>query len=378
MPPGNFNKLIRLSKSCLSSAEKGAVMGVLDREFLGMGAEVQELERELSEFFGRPAVCVVNATAALQLALQAVGVGVGDEVLVPSLTYVASFQAISATGAKPIACDVQSDSLTLDWRDAEQRLTKRTKAIMPVHYSGGVRDLYEINSFAVKHGLRVIEDAAHAFGTVFQGQRVGSFGDIACFSFDGIKNITSGEGGCIVTDDVEVLARIRDARLLGVEKDTERRYTGQRSWEFNVTAQGWRYHMSNIMAAIGLEQMKRFPEMASVRQCLAKYYDQLLHGHPRISLMHHDYNSVVPHIYVVRIQGLTNRKALQESLQAQGIQSGIHYQPNHQLSFFSDPAAAPLPVTNAVYPELLTLPLHADLTKQDVYYVCNELKKLLA
>lgn len=378
MPPGNFNKLIRLSKSCLSSAEKGAVMGVLDREFLGMGAEVQELERELSEFFGRPAVCVVNATAALQLALQAVGVGVGDEVLVPSLTYVASFQAISATGAKPVACDVQSDSLTLDWHDAEQRLTKRTKAIMPVHYSGGVRDLYEINSFAVKHGLRVIEDAAHAFGTVFQGQRVGSFGDIACFSFDGIKNITSGEGGCIVSDDVEVLARIRDARLLGVEKDTERRYAGQRSWEFNVTAQGWRYHMSNIMAAIGLEQMKRFPEMASVRQCLAKHYDQLLHGHPRISLMHHDYNSVVPHIYVVRIEGLTNRKALQESLQTQGIQTGIHYQPNHQLSFFSDPAAAPLPVTNAIYPEIFTLPLHADLTKQDVSYVCNELKKLLS
>ena len=378
MPPGNFEKLIRLSKSCLSTTEKTAVMGVLDREFLGMGAEVQQLEQELSEFFGRPAVCVVNGTAALQLALQAVGVGLGDEVLVPSLTYVASFQAISATGAIPVACDVRSDSLTLDWRDAEQRLTKRTKAIMPVHYAGGVRDLNEINLFAVKHGLRVIEDAAHAFGTVFQGQRVGSFGDIACFSFDGIKNITSGEGGCIVTDDVEALARVRDGRLLGVEKDTEKRYSGQRSWEFDVTAQGWRYHMSNIMAAIGLEQMKRFPEMAAVRQGLAQHYDHFLHGHPRISLMQHDYNTVVPHIYVVRIQKLTNRKALQESLQALGIQTGIHYQPNHQLSFFSDPAAAPLPVTDSAYPEMLTLPLHADLTKQDVYYVCNELKKLLA
>ena len=371
------DKLIRLSKSCLSTAEKHAVMGVLDREFLGMGAEVQNFEQALSDFFGRPAVCVANGTAALQLAVQAAGVGLGDEVLVPSLTYVASFQAISATGAKPIACDVRPDSLSLDWRDAEQRLTKRTKAIMPVHYSGGVRDLFEINSFAVKHGLRVIEDAAHAFGTIFQGQRVGSFGDIACFSFDGIKNITSGEGGCVVTEDVGVLARVRDARLLGVEKDTEKRFSGQRSWDFDVTAQGWRYHMSNIMAAIGLEQLKRFPEMACVRQGLAQHYDQLLHEHPRISLMHHDYNTVVPHIYVVRIQGLTDRRALQESLLTQGIQTGIHYQPNHQLSFFSDPAAAPLPVTDLVYPEMLTLPLHADLTKQDVYYVCNELKKLL-
>ena len=371
------DKLIRLSKSCLSTAEKQAVMGVLDRELLGMGADVQNFEQALSDFFGRPAVCVANGTAALQLAVQAVGVGVGDEVLVPSLTYVASFQAISATGAKPVACDVRPDSLTLDWCDAEQRLTKRTKAIMPVHYAGGVTDLYEINSFATKHGLRVVEDAAHAFGTVFQGQRVGSFGDIACFSFDGIKNITSGEGGCVVTDDVEVLARVRDARLLGVEKDTEKRFTGQRSWDFDVTAQGWRYHMSNIMAAIGLEQLKRFPEMASVRQGLAQDYDLLLHEHPRISVMHLDYNTVVPHIYVVRIQGLTDRKALQESLQSQGIQTGVHYQPNHQLSFFKDPAAAPLSVTDIAYPEMLTLPLHADLTKQDIYYVCSKLKKLL-
>jgi dTDP-4-amino-4,6-dideoxygalactose transaminase len=378
VPPGNFGKLIRLSKSCLSSAEKAAVMGVLDREFLGMGAEVEQFEQALSEFFGRPAVCVVNGTAALQLALQAVGVGFGDEVLVPSLTYVASFQAISATGAKPVACDVQSDTLTIDWRDAEQRLTKRTKAIMPVHYAGGVRYLDEINAFAVRHDLRVIEDAAHAFGTVFQGRRVGGFGDIACFSFDGIKNITCGEGGCIVTDDVEVLARLRDARLLGVEKDTAKRFTGQRSWEFEVTAQGWRYHMSNIMAAIGLEQMKRFPEMAAKRQYIANHYDQLLHGHPRIRLMQHDYSTVVPHIYVVCIRGLTDRKALLECLQSEGIQTGIHYQPNHQLSFFRDLAATPLPVTDAVFPQMLTLPLHADLTKQDVDYVCDQLKKILA
>ena len=377
MPLGSSDKLIRLSKSCLSAAEKKAVMGVLDREFLGMGTEVQHLEQALSDFFGRPAVCVANGTAALQLALQAIGVGPGDHVLVPSLTYVASFQAISATGAKPVACDILSDSLTLDWSDAEKRMTKNTKAIMPVHYSGGAKKSSEENSFAQQYGLRIVEDAAHAFGTVVQGQRVGSFGDIACFSFDGIKNITSGEGGCIVTDDVEVLGRIRDSRLLGIEKDTEQRFTGQRSWEFDVTGQGWRYHMSNIMAAIGLEQIKRFPEMASVRQNLAEQYDKLLQGHPRISLMHHDYSSVVPHIYVIRIHGLSNRKDLQKSLQSRGIQTGIHYQPNHQLSFFNDKTAAPLPVTDKVYPELLTLPLHADLTIEEVQYVCYELKKLI-
>ncbi len=365
--------LIRLSKSCLSEVERREVMGVLDREYLGMGAEVQRLETELGSYLGRPAACVVNGTAALHLALQACGLGPGDEVLVQSLTYVASFQAISATGAKPVACDIKPSTCTLDWHDAERRLTSRTRAVMPVHYTGGVGALNEIYAFADGHGLRVIEDAAHAFGSTHRGRRVGSFGDVACFSFDGIKNITSGEGGCVAANDETVLQRVRDARLLGVEKDTEKRYTGQRSWDFDVTAQGWRYHMSNLMAVIGLVQLRRFPEMAAARQSLARLYDTRLSGHSGIDRLAHDYTAVVPHIYVVRIHGLKNRKALRARLLEQGIETGAHYQPNHWLSYYRDPAAAPLPVTDTVWPELLTLPLHPDLTENDVHYVCDRL-----
>ena len=370
-------KIIRLSKSCLGEAEKTAVMGVLDREFLGMGAEVQQFEQALTEFFGRPTLCVVNGTAALQLALQACGIGAGDEVLVQSLTYVASFQAVSVTGATPVACDIDPKTLTLNWRDAEKRLTPKTKALMPVHYSGGVGALDEIYAFARKHGLRVIEDAAHAFGTEYQGKRVGGFGDIACFSFDGIKNITSGEGGCIVTNDSNVLGKVQDARLLGVEKDTEKRYTGQRSWEFNVSAQGWRYHMSNIMAAIGIEQLKSLSVMAEKRQYLARRYNERFCGHPKIQILMKDYDVVVPHIYVVRITGMINRKLLQEQLLGLGIQTGIHYQPNHLLSFYSIKASLPLSITNSIYPELLSLPLHPDLNEEDVDFVCETLKELL-
>lgn len=370
-------KLIRLSKSCLGEAEKLAVMDVLDKEFLGMGIEVQQFEQALTEYFGRTAVCVVNGTAALQLALQACDIGAGDEVLVQSLTYVASFQAISATGAKPVACDVCPETLTLDWRDAEKRLTPKTKAIMPVHYGGGVGDLGALYAFARRHGLRVIEDAAHALGTTYQSERVGSFGDIACFSFDGIKNITSGEGGSIVTSDPEVLRIVRDARLLGVEKDTEKRYTGQRSWEFDVTAQGWRYHMSNIMAAIGLVQLERFSEKALVRQRLARRYDELLQKHSRIKPFSRDYNVVVPHIYVVQIEGMPDRRVLQDKLLEQGVQTGIHYQPNHLLSFYRDPQASPLPITESVFPTLLTLPLHPDLSETDVENVCARLAEQL-
>ena len=276
------NKLIRLSKSCIGDSEKSAVQGVLDREYLGMGTEVQLFEEALSEFFGRPAICVVNGTAALHLSLQACGIGRHDEVLVPSLTYIASFQAISATGAKPVACDINSDNCLIDLDDAEKRLTNQTKAIMPVHYTGGVGDLDAIFSFAEQFKLRVIEDAAHAFGTTYNGQRIGSFGDVACFSFDGIKNITSGEGGCIVTGDKTILRKTGDARLLGVEKDTERRYSGGRSWDFDVREPGWRYHMSNIMAAIGMEQLNRFSGFAEKRQKLAKKYDGLFADHNRI------------------------------------------------------------------------------------------------
>ena len=366
-------KLIRLSKSCINDAEKKSVMKVLDAEFLGMGADVEEFEVALSDFFGRPAVCVSTGTAALQLALQAIGVGQGDEVLVQSLTYVASFQAISATGAKPIPCDVDPLTFCIDWRDAEKRITSNTKAIMPVHFCGGVGSLREIYSFAKKYNLRVIEDAAHAFGTIYADKKIGSFGDIACFSFDGIKNITSGEGGCIVTDDEEVIAKIQDSRLLGVEKDTEKRYSGKRSWDFDVSAQGWRYHMSNIMAAIGSVQLSNFDLAADQRQKLAKHYVIRLSECSAIELMPIDYNNVVPHIFVVKLADTVDRDKLRNSLSANNIQTGIHYQPNHWLTYFKDENANSLPVTDNVFQMLLTLPLHADLTITDVDTVCDQL-----
>jgi dTDP-4-amino-4,6-dideoxygalactose transaminase len=244
---------------------------------------------------------------------------------------------------------------------------------MPVYYTGGVGDIEGTYAFAHRNGLRVIEDAAHAFGTRRHGKRVGSFGDISCFSFDGIKNITSGEGGCILTTDEQVLQRVRDARLLGVEKDSEKRYLKERSWEFDVSAQGWRYHMSNIMAAIGIEQLKRFSELASRRCYLAKRYDSILKNHERIFTLPLDYDDVVPHIYVVRIQGLKNQSSLREKMLESGIQTGKHYQPNHELTYYRDDSGPPLPVTDSLIQELLTLPLHPDLREGDQDYICEKL-----
>ena len=363
-----INTIIRLSKSVVNQKEAKAVCQVLLEDgYLGMGQEVRLFEEELGLFVGGKleAICVNSGTAALHLAVMAV-VKPGDEVLVPSLTFVASFQAITAAGAVPVACDIDPQTLLLDLNDARKRLTRRTKAILPVHYSGGVGDLKAIYDFAKKNKLRVIEDAAHAIGTTYKGKKIGSFGDIVCFSFDGIKTITSGEGGAVLTADRKVAEFIKDARLLGVKKDTEKRFKGQRSWEFEVTHQGYRYHMSNIMAAIGRVQLGKFKEFARKRQMLALRYEENFTGCSGLSLVSRDYKTIVPHIFPILVAD-GRRDPLRAFLQERGIETGIHYYPNHRLKFFAKKSVF-LPVTEKIYGEILSLPLHPDLTagQQDI------------
>jgi dTDP-4-amino-4,6-dideoxygalactose transaminase len=367
--------MIRLSKSVVDLQEVRALRRVLLEDgYLGMGQEVRRFEEELCEFFGgkREVVSVNSGSAALHLAVMAV-VKPGDEVLVPSLTFVASFQAITAVGAKPVACDIDSDTLMLDLQDAAKRLTKRTRAIMPVHYSGGVGDLKSVYAFAKKHKLRVIEDAAHAFGTTYRGKKVGSFGDIACFSFDGIKNITCAEGGVVVTGDKKVAEFAKDARLLGVRRDTEKRFKGQRIWEFEVLHQGYRYHMSNLFAAIGRVQLKKFPRFASLRQFLAKKYQKELTGIPGIELVPRDFDTVIPHIFPIRVKNGVRDK-LKDYLIKKNVECGVHYYPNHLLSYFGK-GKWHLPVTESIYQELLSIPLHPDITSTQQKYIINEIKK---
>ena len=370
--------MIKLSKSCLGDSEKEAVVCVMDGEYLGMGKKVQEFEKNLSVFFGRSVSCVSTGTAALHLALQSLGVGPGDEVLVPSLTYVASFQAVSATGATPVACDVCPKTLTLDVEDVAKKINDRTKVIMPVHYAGGMGDLNAIYALAKDHNLRVVEDAAHAFGSRYEQALVGSFGDVVCFSFDGIKNITSGEGGCVVSEDQNVLDHVSDARLLGIVKDSGNRFSGKRSWEFEVVTQGWRYHMSDLMAAIGIVQLNRFPVFAKKRQVLATYYDRLLKKILGLQTLPQDYSQVVPHIYPVILPVAVDRNEVMRRMLESNIQVGIHYQPNHKLAHYKRENSGALSVFDGLFMRLLTLPLHPDLVLTDIDFVVDTLNKTLS
>jgi dTDP-4-amino-4,6-dideoxygalactose transaminase len=365
--------LIRLSKASITDAEHEAVGAALASGYLGMGAYVQRFERALQEYLGADHVVAVNTgTSALHLACTALGLRPGDEVLVPSLTYVACFQAIAATGARPVPCEVDPGTCSLDEADAEARVTPRTRAIMVVDYAGRPCDLRAVQELAQRKGLRVIEDAAHAFGSVREGRKVGSDSDIVCFSFDGIKNITCGEGGALVTTDAAIARYAMDARLLGVRKDTEARYQGARSWEFDVTHMGFRYHMSNLNAALGLAQLARFEtELKPRRQALAHRYAALLGGTKGIAPLPLADPGIVPHIYPVKVPAAA-RDGLRAGLREQGIETGLHYYPNHLLSYFG--TGAKLPLTEATFARLLTLPLHPELTDADVERVVAALR----
>lgn len=368
---------MRLSRSIVGEAEARAVSRVLLEDgYLGMGNEVRLFEEEVAQYLGvRPdqVITTNTGTAALHLAVDAVAAGRSvpgkPEVLVPSLTFVASFQAISAAGCVPVACDVLAETGTLDLADAEKRLTPNTIALMYVDYASNPWHLDEVYDFARRKGLRVVEDAAHAFGCKHDGRKIGSFGDMVCFSFDGIKNITCGEGGCLVAFDPEAGRLASDARLLSVEDDAQKRFAGARSWDPDVKRQGWRYHMSNIMAAIGRVQLSRLDaEFIPARRALAARYVERLSGVPGVALLRTDPRDfVVPHIMPVRV--LDGRKdAVKEVLAAQGLPTGVHYKPNHLLSYFGHGES--LPVTEQLYAELVTLPMHPGLTVEDVDAVC--------
>ena len=361
---------VRLSKCSIGHEEANAVSNVLSAEYLGMGSTVQDFELAIKNYLSTKmeVVCVNTATSALQLALSALDIGLNDEVLVPSITYIGGFQAISATGATPIPCEIDPDTLFIDIADATKKITSKTKAIMPVHYASASNGMDKIYELAKNHNLRVIEDAAQAFGSKRNNKMIGTEGDIICFSFDGIKNITSGEGGAILTNDKQVYQRLSDDRLLGVKKDSDKRYAGKRSWDFDVENQGYRFHMSNINAAIGIEQLKKLDEFRIKRQQVCKYYIERLSKIRAIEILTLDYDEIVPHIFVARV---TDRNNLRDFLTQNEIECGIHYKPNHLLTKYKTDIK--LPITEEVYEQLITFPCHVDLTKAEQDHVINKI-----
>jgi dTDP-4-amino-4,6-dideoxygalactose transaminase len=343
-----------------------------------MGPRVAEFEREFANFCGsRHGLAVANGTAALHLALLAVGCGPGDEVLVPSLNFVAAANTIVHTGATPVFVDIAGDDdLNMDPADAEAALTPATKAIVVLHYGGFSSDMNALMRIAREHGLVVVEDAAHAPGGSYDGRKCGTFGAIGCFSFFSNKNLPVGEGGMMITDDDELRERLRLLRSHGMTTLTWDRHRGH-AHSYDVVMPGFNYRLDEIRAALGLVQLSRLPEENRRRAEISARYRAAIHGTAGITMPFLDPEAQrlsSHHLAVVLLPSGVDRIAVRTRLQEQGIQTSVHYPPIHQFSAYEELGGRrSLPRTDAVADRVLTLPLYAGLSEAQVETVTTEL-----
>jgi perosamine synthetase len=361
--------MIPVSRPSVGPGELASIGKVLESGWLGMGATTYSFEEETKKLIGSKHVIAVNTgTSALHLALDGFGVGPDDEVIVPSITYAASIQAIISTGAVPVFCESQEADLLMDVEDLKHRITERTKAVMPVHYCGQACDMDPLLELAEKNGFWVIEDAAHAFSSTYKGRKIGSFGHATCFSFDPIKIITCGEGGAVSLQDNEKAEMIRRKRILGIDKDTWHRYKNTRSWFYEVTTIGYRYHMPNFCAAIGLTQLTKIEEFIRKRREICRRYDSSFMTLRNIRPLRVNYDEVAPFMYIVRVLN-GKRDAFIDRLKQHKVDTGIHYIPNHIHPFFKKYVRKPLDRSAELGEQIVTLPLYYDMTEMEIQTV---------
>ena len=359
---------IPLARPSVGAAEVAAVTGVIESGWLGLGPVAARFEARVASFVGAGhAVAVSSGTAALHLALEAAGVG-GGEVIVPSLTYAATVQAILAARATPVFAECHEQDLCLDVADAARRVSPRTRAIVPVHYGGRPVDMSALLAVARERGLTVVEDAAHAFGSTFDGRRIGGFGDLTCFSFDPIKTVTCGEGGAICTGTDMLAERLRRLRRLGMARPRRRRREPVAAPD-EVIEPGYRCHLSDVFAAVGLAQLDRVDRLFEARRQVARRYDRALRGVPGLTLLRHDLGAEVPFCYTVRV-ARERREGFRRWLARHGVETGVLYPPNHLQPAFRRFTTA-LPVTEAVGAECVSLPLFAGMTDVEVDHVID-------
>lgn len=371
--------MIKSARGCCGAEELEQVKEAFEYGYFGLAYKTDEFEKEIGKYLGaeRCVITTNTGTSALHLALDTIGVGPGDEVILPSFTFVATAQAIEMCGGKAVFCEISPETFLMDVDDVRKRITDKTKAIIPVHYAGRPCDMDALMKIREKTGIRIIEDAAHAFGSYYHGKKIGSFGDVTCFSFDSIKVMTCGEGGAVVTDDEAFDDLSRKKRLLGIDRKAMHvKDWKKRSWVYDVPTKGYRYHMSNINAAIGLAQIKKVDRFIEKRRTLCNLYQEQLKDIKGIELMPAGYDEITPFMYVIRVKN-GKRNTLKDYLMTHDIESGISYIPCHHFTWFADENCR-LPITDNVYEEVLCLPMHYELSQTDVEEVCGQIKAFFA
>jgi dTDP-4-amino-4,6-dideoxygalactose transaminase len=369
----------------LREAEIQEVVDSLRSGWIGTGPKVHRFERALEEYIGVQHVrCVSSCTAALILGMKVLGVGEGDEVIVPSMTFVASVNSIEHSGATPVLVDCDPGTGLLDLDAAERAITERTKAIMPVHFAGRPLDMDRVNSLRDKYGVKIIEDAAHALGAEWRGRGIGSHGNLAAYSFYVTKNITTIEGGALATDDPEMAERVERLALHGLSVGAWQRFSDAGFKHYEVEEPGYKYNMTDVQAALGIHQLPQLDGWIDRRAELASRYDDLLADLPLDVPPPADPNARhAQHLYpvFVRDEAGISRNSLLEALVERKIGTGVHYHGVHLHPYYRDRygiAPEALPVTTDMSARTLSLPLSPKVTESDQDDVVDALAEVLA
>jgi UDP-4-amino-4-deoxy-L-arabinose-oxoglutarate aminotransferase len=381
------NSFLPFTRPSITEAEIKEVSEALRSGWITSGPRVAAFEKEFSAYVSAPfGIAVTSATAGFHILLQALGIGPGDDVVTPSLTWPSPINMVVNVGARPVFADIDRSTFQLDPASVEQVLTPQTKAIIPVHFAGQPCDLDALRVLCERHGLILIEDAAHAIGTEYHGQRIGSQRNPAVFSFHAIKNLTTGEGGLITVSDDKLRDRLVSLRFHGVDQDAWKRYAREASRNYDLFEPGWKYNLTDLQAAVGLAQLKRIEEMNARRTKLAELYDQLLDNIPEIIRP-----AKVPypsrhswHLYTILIDpektGLT-RDEFREEMRKRNIGTGLHFLAVHELSFYREryhPVSEFLKNSEYVAARIVSLPLFPDMQEEDVVKVVEEVRDTLS
>ncbi len=372
---------IPLSDLEFDAAETQAVLNVLASKWLTMGSCTQRFEAEFAALCGTQyAFAVTNCTAGLHMACLAAGLGLGDEVIVPSLSFVATANAVRYVGATPIFADICSpQDLTISPESIERHITPRTRAVIVMHYAGYACDMPAIQVVAQKHGLVVLEDAAHAAGTYLNDRHMGVWGAVGAFSFFSNKNLAVGEGGMLVTNDSSIAEKLRLLRSHGMTSLTWDRHHGH-AFSYDVVEVGYNYRIDEIRSAMGIEQLHKLAAGNDKRRSImAQYRSAFQQAAPQVTIPFEHHPGISSgHIFPILLPEGTNRQQFMESMKSEGVQTSIHYPPIHRFTAYRDHPADGLEITENIAQREVTLPLYPSLSCEQVEYVVQAARKSLA
>lgn len=377
---------IAFHKTHITEDEINAVVDALRSGWTTMGPKTVEFERMFASYIFKDvnspiiyntefvhAISLNSATAALHLALKSIGIKEGDEVILPTNTFVATAEVVTYFNAIPVLCDIEYDTHNMNVSKLENLITDKTKAIIPVHFAGQPCDMDEIMDMAIKYKLKVIEDAAHALPSFYKGRRIGLIGDITCFSFYATKTMSTGEGGMAVTNNSEYAKKIRINRLHGISKDAWDRYSDKGNWYYEVVDNGNKYNTTDMNSALGIEQLKKLEQMNERREKIATMYSKAFLNNKNIVIPFiKDDRETSWHLYVIKVK---NRNKNINKLKDLGVSTSVHFIPVHKHPYYKNTYKYDnndYPIANKVYEESISLPIYPDLSDDEVKYIIEK------